>query len=35
MTTYNTSEKLYINIISIKKLSLVKNQLYHKINGEK
>ena len=35
MTTFNTSEKLYINIISIKKLSLVKNQLYHKINGEK
>ena len=35
MTTFNTSEKLYINIISIKKLSLVKNQLYHKINGER
>ena len=35
MTTFNTSEKLYINIISIKKLSLVKNQLNHKINGER
>jgi hypothetical protein len=35
MTTFNTSEKLYINIISIKKLSLAKNQLYHKINGER
>ena len=35
MTSFNTSEKLYINIISIKKLSLVKNQLNHKFNGER
>ena len=35
MTSFNTSEKVYINIISIKKLSLVKNQLNHKINGER